>query len=138
MRKRKFIVSVVALFSFFIVNGQERCGTNIDLVWMQANAPDRYQRFTDLENFTTNYINNQGQNSNRLINGNGIIIIPVVVHVLHRGEAEGNGNNISMAQIQSQIDVLNEDFRRLNTDAINTPSAFAPVASDFGIEFILA
>lgn len=37
-----------------------------------------------------------------------------------------------MAQIQSQIDVLNEDFRRLNADAANTPSAFTPVASDYG------
>lgn len=34
--------------------------------------------------------------------------------------------------------MLNEDFRRLNPDAINTPSAFQGVASDFGIEFKLA
>jgi PKD repeat protein len=37
-----------------------------------------------------------------------IKIIPVVVHVIHNGGAE----NISDAQIQSQIDVLNEDFRK--------------------------
>lgn len=35
-------------------------------------------------------------------------IIPVVVHIIH----DGGTNNISDAQIQSQIDVLNEDFRR--------------------------
>ena len=35
-------------------------------------------------------------------------VIPVVVHVIHNGGAE----NISDAQIQSQIDVLNEDYRR--------------------------
>ncbi len=117
---------------------EERCNTTADYSWLQVNAPSRYQRFSDLENFTTNYINNQGQSSNRLINGNGIIVIPVVVHVLHRGEAEGTGYNISMSTIQSQIDVLNEDFRRLNPDAVNTPSAFQTVASDFGIEFRLA
>lgn len=43
-----------------------------------------------------------------------------------------------MARIQSQIDVLNQDYRRLNADAINTPSAFLSAASDFGIEFRLA
>jgi len=40
--------------------------------------------------------------------------------------------------VQSQIDVLNEDFRRLNTDAVNTPSAFQSVAADTEIEFCLA
>lgn len=36
-------------------------------------------------------------------------IIPVVVHVIHNGGTE----NISDAQIQSQITVLNEDFRKI-------------------------
>ena len=84
---------------------------------MQINAPDRFQRFIDLENFTASFTNQNG----RLINENGLIVIPVVVHILHRGEPEGTGLNISMAQIQSQIDVLNQDFRRLNSDRINTP-----------------
>jgi len=35
-------------------------------------------------------------------------IIPVVVHVIH----DGGTNNISDAQVQSQIDILNEDFRK--------------------------
>ena len=64
--------------------------------------------------------------------------IPVVVHVIHNGEAEGYGTNISIEQIVSQIEVLNEDFRRLNTDSINTPLEFQPVAADIGFEFILA
>ena len=63
-----------------------------------------------------------------------IITIPVVVHVVYSTSTE----NISTAQVQSQIDVLNEDFRRLNTDAINTPSAFQSLAADSEIEFCLA
>ncbi len=66
------------------------------------------------------------------------VTIPVVVHVLHQGEAIGSGLNISMPQIQSQIDVLNEDFRRLNADASNTPGTFTGVVADVGIEFVLA
>jgi hypothetical protein len=64
----------------------------------------------------------------------GIVIIPVVVHVLFRTAAE----NISDAQIISQIDVLNRDYRRLNVDAASVPAVFAPVAADARIQFQLA
>lgn len=56
------------------------------------------------------------------------------MHVLYNTTAQ----NISDAQIQSQIAVLNEDYRRLNADAINTPSYFLPDAADMQIEFRLA
>ena len=62
------------------------------------------------------------------------ITIPVVIHVVYK-----NGNeNISDAQIQSQLDVLNKDFTRTNTDAINTPADFLPFASNAQINFCLA
>ena len=64
--------------------------------------------------------------------------IPVVVHVIHNGEPIGTGTNISDEQIFSQIAVLNRDFNRLNTDAVNTPSEFLPVAASMDIEFVLA
>jgi hypothetical protein len=64
----------------------------------------------------------------------GLVRIPVVVHVIYNTAAQ----NISNAQIQSQIDVLNEDFRRLNADASSTPSAFVGVAADARLEFALA
>lgn len=64
----------------------------------------------------------------------GIVRIPVVVHVVHNTAAE----NISDAQINSQIDVLNEDYRRLNADAGTVPAAFTGVAADTRIEFQLA
>lgn len=61
---------------------------------------------------------------------NGVISIPVVVHVIYQNSTE----NISDAQVQSQIDVLNADFRRTNSDADNTWSQ----AADTEIEFCLA
>src|SRR4051794_17819007 len=64
----------------------------------------------------------------------GLVRIPVVVHVLYNTAAQ----NISDARIQSQIDVLNRDFRRLNRDAASTPAAFAGVAADARLEFQLA
>ncbi len=46
--------------------------------------------------------------------GNAVMVIPVVVHVIHNNsESVGVGKNLSIARIQSQIDVLNEDFRKM-------------------------
>ncbi|MEP7256965.1 MAG: M43 family zinc metalloprotease, partial [Flavitalea sp.] len=61
-------------------------------------------------------------------------IIPVVVHVMYNRDEQ----NISAAQIKSQIDILNKDFRRLNADAVNTPASFRELAADTYIEFRLA
>jgi hypothetical protein len=63
-----------------------------------------------------------------------LITIPVVVHVLYKNSAE----NISNAQIQSQIDVLNEDFRLLNPDSLANNHPFWGVTADCEIEFCLA
>lgn len=63
-----------------------------------------------------------------------VITIPVVVHVVYN-QAE---QNISDAQVQSQIDALNRDFRRKNTDISLTPYMFIGVAADAEIEFCLA
>lgn len=67
-----------------------------------------------------------------------VITIPVVVHIIHNGETVGTGSNIADSQIISQMDVLNEDFRRLNADAANTPTVFEPVAADIEVDFVLA
>ena len=64
--------------------------------------------------------------------------IPVVVHVIHNGEAIGSDKNISDAQVLSQIAVLNKDYKRLNTDASNTPPEFQGVAGALDVEFVLA
>lgn len=135
--KHIFTIFLLLLVSPTVV-AQRNCPTIADLAHMQAQDPVRYQNFMDLGNFTANSIANQGSTGQRLINLNGVIVIPIVVHVLHRGEAVGSGRNISLAQIQSQIAVLNEDFRRLNADAVNTPAAFTSVAADYGIEFWMA
>lgn len=64
--------------------------------------------------------------------------IAVVVHVIHNGEAPGEGVNISDEQIYSQIEVLNEDYQRKNADTIDTQAEFLGRASHMNIEFVLA
>ncbi|MEG1324233.1 MAG: M43 family zinc metalloprotease [Janthinobacterium sp.] len=64
----------------------------------------------------------------------GVTQIPVVVHVVWNTAAQ----NISDAQIASQIDVLNRDFRRVNPDVNSTPAPFLPLTADARVEFALA
>ena len=67
-------------------------------------------------------------------NRDTIYKIPVVFHVVYNTDAQ----NLSDEVIQSQVDVLNEDFRRLNSNASETRPEFLPFAGDSQIEFYLA
>ncbi|SDR87351.1 zinc metalloprotease [Gramella sp. MAR_2010_147] len=64
----------------------------------------------------------------------GVVNIPVVVHVVYNNSQE----NISDQQINSQIAVLNDDFRASNNDVNGIPSEFANDVADSEISFTLA
>ncbi|MEP6792695.1 MAG: zinc metalloprotease [Saprospiraceae bacterium] len=63
------------------------------------------------------------------------VTIPVVVHVIYKNGME----NISDANIQAQIKIMNDDYRKRNTVATNTiPGPFKGNADDTYIQFQLA
>ncbi len=66
---------------------------------------------------------------------NGVYEIPVWVNVIYN--VNKPAENISQAQIQSQIDVLNEDFNATNADYALVPSVFSGVKTSVGIRFVL-
>lgn len=69
----------------------------------------------------------------------GRFVIPVVVHVIHKGESLGQGSNIPKEQILSQLATLNNDFRALNKADIDAlPASFKSLAADTEIDFVLA
>ena len=76
----------------------------------------------DFDQFLKNY---------RIDKNDTIIRIPLVFHVVYQNQTE----NISDAQIQSQLDVLNEDFNKRNTDTTNA-SGYS--IADVKLEFCLA
>ncbi len=112
---------------------QEKCGTMKRYYDRVAKDPSLAEKHKQIETFTANWIRNSANKSSRVV-----ITIPVVVHVIHAGEAVGTDANISDAQIYSQIDVLNLDFRRLNEDSLETNHPFWVNAADCEIEFCLA
>lgn len=63
-----------------------------------------------------------------------VYIIPVVFHIIHQNGSE----NISDAQVIDQVRILNNDYRRLNSDTSGIVTSFKPLAADCEIEFRLA
>ena len=63
-----------------------------------------------------------------------VLVMPVVVHVLHHTDEE----NLSLSQIESQIESLNRDYRLRNADEVDVPDAFREFVADTLIEFALA
>ncbi|MCO6478833.1 MAG: T9SS type A sorting domain-containing protein [Phaeodactylibacter sp.] len=127
---RQLALCIMFLFGLSIHNFAQvrQCGTMEYLEQQIRDNPERALRLQSIDRQAE-----QVQHS--LQRGvSGTVVIPTVVHIVYRSSSQ----NISDAQVQSQIDVLNEDFRRLNADAANTPSVFQGVAADTEIEFCLA
>lgn len=132
-RKLLSLFSVFTLSLFTLAHAQQSrtCNTMENLERLKKLDPAMVDRMAKIEEQTALYIqNNPAQRSA----AGTIYRIPVVVHIVYNTTAE----NITDAQVQSQITVLNEDFRKMNADVANTPSLFAGLAADAEIEFCLA
>jgi len=124
--RRIFTLLTAFLAITTAVNAQRVCGSMEVYEAQKAADPQFEIRRQEIESFTNEFIARGGDGERALVT------IPVVVHVVWNTTAE----NISEAQVLSQIAVLNADFRRLNSDVSGVPSAFT--AADANIEFCLA
>ena len=125
--KRSFTLLLAT--ASLITTAQERCGTEAHTKNLIKNNPEYAIARAKVNAQTEKWIKEHPNHSEKTI-----ITIPVVVHVVWKT----NTQNISVAQIESQIDVLNEDYRRTNIDKINTPNIWQGIAADSEIEFCLA
>jgi hypothetical protein len=78
--------------------------------------------------------NEQALNDTQLKMMASTFTIPVVFHILHLGGAE----NISDAQINDAVAVMNRDFAKKNADTTSIIAQYKPIAADCQIEFKLA
>lgn len=124
------LFSLVSLVSF----SQRTCATYQKLQERMEADPAFAAHHREIMDFITDP-NNQ-QTLFRSPNSPTVVVtIPVVFHVLYKNATQ----NISDAQINSQLAVLNKDFRKLNTDFLAVvPAAFRPVAADLEIQFCIA
>lgn len=113
---------------------QERCATTQYNQLLQRRNPAIQQSREELER----HLRRSTQSGARITDGT-VVRIPVVVHVVHHNPSKliggANNSNISDEQIYSQIQVLNEDYRRIaGTSGFNDQE----VGADTEIEFYLA
>ncbi len=109
---------------------ERKCNTYEVLQQQLIDDPSLQRRMDEIEKFTDRIA--ASPELSRLL-ANGIVEIPVVVNVLYRTAAQ----NISQAQIQSQIDALNEDYSAANAD-YNLTSTYNSVKSgDVRVRFVL-
>ncbi|MES2892152.1 MAG: M43 family zinc metalloprotease [Bacteroidota bacterium] len=126
---------ILAIFCSNAINAQRVCSSEEYALQLQAD-PVSKKGIADAARQVTATLKQKNTSGVLLrdTTSNEIIYIPVVVHLLYKTATE----NISDAQVKSQIDVLNKDFSRMNADRTNTPAAFAGVAADSRIQFCLA
>ncbi len=105
------------------------CGTMQHLLEMEAADPTLAARMQQIEQQTQQILANSAANKTA-----AIITIPVVFHVVYANATQ----NISDAKCIAQLNQLNLDYARMNSDASSTPAAFAGLASNTQIQFCLA
>ncbi|HHG84036.1 MAG TPA: PKD domain-containing protein, partial [Bacteroidetes bacterium] len=128
------VLRLFAIVPLFLVLGnglmiaQRTCGTP-DLEMLTATQEGRARQIA----FETRLQNWQAEHAQERTT-EATYIIPTVVHVVQLTSQD----LISDACVQSQIDVINEDFQKLNADTNLVPASFLPVLGNVEVEFCLA
>lgn len=128
------IMTICLLASVSQAQQVQKCGIKDYILQKQKINPHYWDGIERAENQAAKWLKN---NKQFLKAGNGPITIPVVVHVVYNENNE-DPQNIPMEHIVSQIQVMNEDFRRLNADTVLTREVFDTIATDVEVIFALA
>ncbi|MCO5237686.1 MAG: T9SS type A sorting domain-containing protein [Chitinophagaceae bacterium] len=131
----KYLITSIWLCSqVLFLNAQRHCGTGVYWEEQLSRDPAMKLRYAHIDATGSLRSEIARRKYTTSVADLPVITIPVVVHVLYNTPEQ----NISDAQIQSQLDVLNRDFRKQNEDLSKIPSVFASFAADCGIRFALA
>jgi Pregnancy-associated plasma protein-A/Secretion system C-terminal sorting domain len=133
---RRIILLLISSLTFLFASSQRICSSEEYRQQLLRSTPGLSEKISAIEVFSKNFQLHKflSAPADTTKTGLSVINIPVIVHVIYNSAI----GNISDAQIQSQIDVLNKDYRRQNADTNNTPSYFQQLAADCGFHFTLA
>ncbi|SFT44474.1 Por secretion system C-terminal sorting domain-containing protein [Lishizhenia tianjinensis] len=108
----------------------EKCGSHHLIQHKEAQHPGYAvmadQMMTNLKSVLESSVHAKDQST--------IYTLPLVFHVVYNNATE----NIHDSLIHNQIEVLNNCFRRMNADTVNTRSEFQDLVGDVKIQFKLA
>lgn len=124
MKKLQHIILCFLIVFTSKINGQHQsCATDLRMKEYMRAHPEEVLKNKKNEQLLQKAIEKNYTNKN----SNEVYYIPLVIHVMHNGEAIGTGSNITTEQINSGIEALNHAFRNTNGEGV-----------DVGIEFMLA
>ncbi len=129
------IINTIAIICFiqlsFKVHAQGLCGQQTVRENYMKKHPELLKNSIQTNNQVaiTDKLNN-----NQNLTAAPLYTIPVVFHILHIGGTE----NISDAQIQSQMMILNRDYQKLNADTTAVVPTFTNNIANVGVAFKLA
>lgn len=138
-KMKKILLTITAaiccsIIAFAQTPPQRNCGTLLHHEYLKQTRPNYENDLNQYNQMIDQYIIDKAAGAN-VSKTNAIVTIPVVVHVVYNTAAE----NITDAQAASQVQVLNDDFAKLNADAIKvTQPGFAAKAAGAQIRFCLA
>ncbi len=135
---------LLSLFSVFALNAQsqvnpancrqgenhEYCGQHKRTKEALANDPE----FAKLYKMAKQAMTEENKTKNPGFEKGIVYTVPVVFHIIHNGGIE----NISDAQVESAMEVLNRDFALLNPDAATVQAPFQGMPANIEIQFKLA
>ena len=126
-------LTVIILFTLFAVVAQAQriCGSEAYKQQLLQTNPSLQNSFDAVELQIAKATKKFAARDTTL---NEVINIPVVIHVIYKTAAQ----NITDAQINSQLTALNNDFANLNADKAKRPGVFSGLAADVRIKFCLA
>tara|TARA_B110000483_G_scaffold66477_1_gene83183 strand:- start:13126 stop:14673 length:1548 start_codon:yes stop_codon:yes gene_type:complete len=132
--KKLLILLILSANNLFAQQQIHKCYTTEYMQILEQKTPDFKSNVHSL--FNAAKLHSEEFHAHKSTNAapDTIFRIPVVFHVVFNG----SNQNTNYALLQSQLDVLNEDFRRLNGDTSNTRAIFKNRASDVGFEFFFA
>ncbi|CAN5764336.1 hypothetical protein BH11BAC7_BH11BAC7_13430 [soil metagenome] len=131
---KKILLPAIVFFSFCVNNGYAQqpvhCASE-NYKQQKLTQDPSLQAAIDAEEqaatqFATDHPNGYQNRS--------VITIPVVFHIVYSNATE----NIPTSRITAQMDVLNKDYRRANTDTNLIPGIWKSIAVDCEINFCLA
>jgi hypothetical protein len=134
IKQKIFIVLTIILVSSNIIKAQlvNPCRT-VDVIEQEESLHPGYKARVNAMFEQSKRIVEE-MKSSRAVNSDTLYRIPVVVHIVHTAPNE----NLPDSLVFSQIEVLNNDYNRWNSDSTQTRAVFKPIAGSLNFQFYLA
>jgi PKD repeat protein len=142
MKKINYLITGLLVFFAALpvqqAHAQLNCGTDAQTRKLTQNDPSYQARKAAFDAYMKDYI--AAQKAGRTTapaarsTSSATYVIPIVFHIIHEYGAE----NISDAQVQDAVAILNRDYQKLNPDTAGVITPFVPLIGDMDVEFRLA